>query len=246
MEYYFVNETQVNHTLNQIIIQNEEYKHLAKVLRKRAGDSLVLTDGNLNVYFCKIKVVTSEIILCEITDKKFNLNEPEVNVKLYVAPLRNLSRFEFALEKSVELGIKSVHPVITENTVLKNKFSHAKTERFNKIIKAAMSQSQRCYLPVFNNTISFSELIAQTKNDFNKIVMYEFSDDNSETHFEKNSNDISLLIGPEGGFTKNEMNMLADNGWKHKSLGERKLRAETASLISVYKIISDFNFNNLK
>ena len=186
-----------------------------------------MTDGNLNVYFVKLKVVTSEIILCEITDKKFNLNEPAVNVKLYVAPLRNLSRFEFALEKSVELGIKSVHPVITENTVLKNKFSHAKTERFNKIIKAAMSQSQRCYLPVFNNTISFSELIAQTKNDFNKIVMYEFSDD-KETHLKRIQMTFLCLSDLKEDFTKNEMNMLADNGWKHKSLRERKLKGRNS------------------
>ena len=241
MEYYVVSKTNVDPDKNELFIDGNEYRHLAKVLRKKTGDLLTLTDGEQNVYFCKITNIDSNKIVCEIENKSYNLNEPACNMTLYVSPLRNMSRFEFLIEKAVELGVKSIQPVLTEHTVVKFPFSKSKIDRFAKIISGAMSQSQRCYLPEFRKAIEFSDMMNLTENNKNKIVMYEFSSDSGDINFDKTSSDIDLLIGPEGGFSKEEALKLGNDGWQLKSLGKRKLRSETAAIVSLYEIVSKFS-----
>lgn len=101
-----------------------------------------------------------------------------------------------------------------------------------------MCQSQRCRLPEFYESVSIEKLIDDTRFDLNKIVMYEFSDDRTSVELSSDAESISLIVGPEGGFNETEIEMLISNGWKAKSLGKRKLRAETAAIISVYELLS--------
>lgn len=237
MEYYCISVEKINIEKNEIIVEGDDYRHLSKVLRKKEGDTLVITDGRLYIYECRIISKYAKKILCRIEDKKYNLYEPEINVTLLIAPLKNIWRFEYAIEKAVELGVKKIQPVLTEHTVVKNIFSKVKMERFGNIIKRATGQSQRCFMPELRNVISFSEMIEMTKKKKNRIVMYEFSNDEEVFSNEKSSDEYFLLIGPEGGFSKDEVNSLSEAGWTFKSLGERKLRAETAAIVSVYKIL---------
>ena len=237
MEYYCISVEKINIETNEIIVEGDDYRHLSKVLRKKEGDTLVITDGKLNIYECRIILNDAKKIICRIEEKKYNLYEPEINVTLFTAPLKNISRFEFAMEKAVELGVKKIQPVLTEHTIVKNKFSKVKMERFGNIIKRATGQSQRCFLPELENVISFSEMIEITENKKNRIVMYEFSNDNEIILNDNSSDEYYLLIGPEGGFSKNEVNSLSEADWTFKSLGERKLRAETAAIVSLYKIL---------
>jgi len=236
MEYYYTPKENVNIEKNELLIDGFEFKHLTRVLRKTVGDLIVVTDGLLNVYECKISMIENSRIICNIVDAKYNLYEQDINISLFISPLKNVSRFEFAIEKAIELGVKSIQPVITEHTVSKNLFSKLKMERFNKIIIGAMGQSQRCYLPLLNNTISFKEMLKSTKDRINKIVMYEFSDETGKFVLDSSSKDVALLIGPEGGFTGDEISNLSAHGWRVRSLGERKLRAETATIISLHDI----------
>lgn len=237
MEYYCISVEKINIETNEIIVDGDDYRHLSKVLRKKEGDILTITDGKLNIYECRIILNDGKKIICRIEEKKYNLYEPEINVTLFIAPLKNISRFEFAIEKAVELGVKKIQPVLTEHTIVKNSFSKVKMERFGNIIKRATGQSQRCFLPELENVVSFSGMIKITENKKNRIVMYEFSKDNEIILNDNSSDEFYLLIGPEGGFSKEEANSLADAGWTFKSLGERKLRAETAAIVSVYKIL---------
>ncbi|HMS65590.1 MAG TPA: RsmE family RNA methyltransferase [Ignavibacteria bacterium] len=242
MEYYVVAKDKVNAEKNELIIDGNEYRHLAKVLRKKAGDLLTLTDGELNVYFCKIINIDNSHIVCEIESKSYDLNEPELSMTLFIAPLRNMSRFEFLIEKAVELGVKAIQPVLTEHTVVKFPFSKSKIDRFIKIISAAMSQSQRCYMPEFRKAVSFSDMLKLTEMKKNKVAMYELSGDSAEINFDKKSKELELLIGPEGGFSEEEALTLIKDGWQLKSLGKRKLRAETAAVVSIYDIFSKYTF----
>ncbi len=241
MEYYFTNSDKVDLNENKLVIDGIEFRHLAKVLRKKAGDKITVTDGERNIYHCEIDSTGKEKMICKILKKDFNSFEPAVSLSLYISPLRNSSRFEFAVEKAVELGAASIHPVITEFTVNKNSLSKTKVERMNKIVNAAMKQSQRCFLPVFHNSISLNELVELSDRLENKIVMYESSDDAEEIKIEKNAKEISILIGPEGGFSKEEIRSLLNKNWHVKSLGKRKLRAETAAIVSVHNLISKLN-----
>lgn len=239
MEYYYTNPENVDKKTNELIIKDFEYKHLVKVLRKREGDTIMVTDGRLNLYTCKIKTIESYVIFCSIIKSDYNLFEPPVNLKLYIAPLRNASRFEFAIEKAVELGVKIIQPVITEHTIKEGVFSKSKTERLNKIIIGAMGQSQRCYLPELKEVITFESLLKISEAEKNKTVMYEYSDDTDETSIDESMKDVSLFIGPEGGFSESEINELKKNHWKVKSLGRRKLRAETAVIVSIYNVLKN-------
>jgi 16S rRNA (uracil1498-N3)-methyltransferase len=237
MEYYYTPASNVDLKNNKIILDDYEHKHLVKVLRKKTGDLLKITDGQRNIFDCRIVKIAGDCIVCEILDKKYNLFEPEINLKLFIAPLRNNSRFEFAIEKAVELGVNSVQPLITEFTVNKSSFSKTKLDRFSKIMISAMGQSQRCYLPEFKNAISFKDMISSEKYSTNKIVMYEYADRNEKSLIDKSVKEISLLIGPEGGFSKKEINSLINNHWQIHSLGDRKIRAETAAIVSIFELL---------
>ncbi|MCX6164487.1 MAG: RsmE family RNA methyltransferase [Ignavibacteriae bacterium] len=159
MEYYYTPASNIDLQNNKLILNDFEHKHLIKVLRKKIGDLLKITDGQRNIFNCKIVKVSGDIVVCDILDKEYNLYEPNINLKLFIALLRNNTRFEFAIEKAVELGVNSIQPVITEYTINKSSFSKTKLDRISKIIISAMGQSQRCYLPGFDNAISFDDMI---------------------------------------------------------------------------------------
>lgn len=237
MEYYFTPVTNIDLKNGKLVLEGSEHRHLAKVLRKKAGDRLNITDGKRSIYDCRIVKIAGDRMICEILGSEYNLYEPELNLKLYIAPLRNSSRFEFAIEKAVELGASVIQPVITEFTVNKSSFSKTKAERYKKIIISAMGQSQRCFLPEFENVISFKDMITSTRNSHNKIVMYEYADSGEKSEIDRSKKEISLLIGPEGGFSKQEIGTLKQNRWQIHSLGERKIRAETAVIVSIFELL---------
>ncbi|HMQ67849.1 MAG TPA: RsmE family RNA methyltransferase [Ignavibacteria bacterium] len=246
MEYYYTPKKNIDEEKESLIIDDFEYKHLAKVLRKKNGDQITITDGCRNIYHCEISYIDSKNITCKILKKEFNKFEPGLDLVLCIAPLRNMDRLEFAIEKAVELGVYCIQPVTTEFTINKNILSDSKIRRINKIIIGAMGQSQRCLLPEFQKEISLNELADKTLTETNKIVMYESSNpenDLKQTSIKiarKENNKCYLLIGPEGGFSKKEIELLEKNNWKICSLGERKLRAETAAIVSVFNIISNY------
>lgn len=239
MEYYYTTKDKINLEKNSLIIENFEYNHLVKVLRKKNGDKITITDGEYNIYHCEIASINGRQINCDILEKESNLNESKIGVSLYLSILRNPARFEFAVEKAVELGVKSIHPVITDHTVSKSALSNSKLERLNKIMIGAMGQSQRCFLPKLYQSISFLEMIESENGKMNKVVMYECSDDTTKFSYNKNSSETVLLIGPEGGFSINELTLLVESNWQIKSLGRRKLRAETAAIVSLYELLRE-------
>lgn len=234
MEYYFTEEKNVDLNNSILNINGFEYIHLVRVLRKKVYDEVTITDGKRNIYRCKIVEITKTDIVCEILKREYDLNEPQLKLTLFVSPLRNNDRFEFLIEKVVEIGVFEIVPVVSKYTTVKNSFSETKMNRLRKIVIAAMGQSQRCYLPKINNIISFDEILRSTNELYNKIVYYEHPVENMESKYHL-GNDLSVLIGPEGGFDKEEINKLIKHNWQVKSLGERKLRAETAAIISVFE-----------
>jgi 16S rRNA (uracil1498-N3)-methyltransferase len=237
MEYYYTDKKNIFPDHNYLIIDNFEFNHLSKVLRKRAGDLITLTDGELGVYECEIQGIGKEKITCTILNSKFDIFEPKINVHLFLSVLRNNERFEFAIEKAVELGVKTITPIFTERVINKSAFSPNKEKRINQIILSAMCQSQRCFKPVLNNTETFSQMLSRTKDFGNKLAMYEFADEQDQIKSFKDKEDIYLFTGPEGGFSDSEVDSLKTENWKVLSLGQRKLRAETAVIASLSKIL---------
>ncbi|MGB9696676.1 MAG: RsmE family RNA methyltransferase [Ignavibacteria bacterium] len=241
MEYYYTPKSLVFPEKQLLHIEDFEYKHLVKVLRKRIGDEINVTDGEGNIYKCRIDAITKTKIIASIEDTAKDLYELAYNLIACISPLRNPSRFEFEIEKSVELGVKKIIPVVTERTVVKEAFEGTKFERYRKIIITAMGQSMRCVLPEMSNKITLEKLIEETTNEPNRIVFYEFAEDEEFFKPEPTSKNIFVLIGPEGGFSDKEINLLRLSGWKVNSLGERKVRSETAAILALYNIIKKLN-----
>lgn len=240
MEYYFTDSKNVNSDSSGLKLDGFEYKHLIKVLRKKVNDEITITDGYRNIYHCTIVEITKSEIYCRILNCEYDLNEPDKRITLFVSPLRNSDRFEFLIEKVVELGVYEIYPLISKYTVSKNSFSETKMNRLRMIVIAAMGQSQRCYLPVVHNTVSFSNMLQITEKAMNKVVYYEHSLLENGVDRSIDSNHLSITIGPEGGFDTEEIGILIKNNWQVESLGKRKLRAETAAIISVFEQLNKY------
>lgn len=241
MEYYYVNEEDVNIKDKTLIVKGEEYKHLSKVLGKKLGDGIIFTDGKGMRFECTVALITKTLIECHINNINKVINDADIKLILVCAPLKNPSRFEFLIEKAVELGVSKIFPVISDNTIVKSAFSDEKLKRLNKISQVSSLLSQRCYFPEIENSKSFPDMLAMTSKSVNKIFMYEFADSKKNNYLSiSQNNEVYVLIGPEGGFSKKEVELLEENEWQVHSLGERKVRAETAAIISVYKILNKF------
>jgi len=238
MEYYFTPAKNIAE--DNLIVEGDDFKHLSKVLRKKSGDMLWVTDGERNLYKTEIESFEKDIIKCRILEKSYNVNEPGIKVTLYQSLLKSPSRFEFAVEKSVELGVYEFNPLITEHVISKKS---NKSDRWQSIALAAMKQSQRCYLPKVNRPKDFAETVTIPGKDDLKIIADERIFPNTVYADElksiiRKNRDISVFIGPEGGFTNEEAELAVKAGFITLNLGERKYRSETAAIALLSVILT--------
>jgi 16S rRNA (uracil1498-N3)-methyltransferase len=228
LEYYYTPKEYISSS--SLTIVDDEVKHLKRVLRKNAGDEIYVTDGLGNLYKTKISNVNKEIIECDILERSSNLNEPKIRLTLFQSLLKNPDRFEFVIEKATELGAYEIQPIITENVI--NKTAN-KTERWKAIALSAMKQSQRCFLPAVKEPVIFKDAVQAQDSDIKLIAderHYENTIDlKSISHMDGSA---ALFIGPEGGFSNDEIEIAIQNSCKVLNLGSRKYRSETAAIIS--------------
>ena len=230
MEYYYTDTENI--TEKVLRITGDEAHHLKNVMRKNKGNEIWVTNGEKFLYKTQIISAGKEDITCEILNTFYNVNEPSKKIHLYLALLKNPSRFEFAIEKSVEIGVNEITPLITEHVINKET---EKTERWQSIALSAMKQSQRCYLPKINRPVNFNEAL-KIPGDNIKIIAHEKADDEYKFVTES-GNEISLFIGPEGGFSDDEIDKAKIHDFKLLNLGKRKLRSETAALVSLSRLL---------
>ncbi|RPI15442.1 MAG: 16S rRNA (uracil(1498)-N(3))-methyltransferase [Ignavibacteriae bacterium] len=238
MEYYYTPKENISsHSLS---IKGDEAKHLSRVLRKKEGEEIFVTDGEYNLFKSEIRRTGKDFIECEIKEHILALNEPTIKISLYQSLLKNPSRFEFVIEKAVELGVYEIIPLITEHVINKNT---SRVERWQSIALSAMKQSQRCYLPKIKSPVPFPGSVNSINKDKLNLLAHEhdstgrkkISDLKSEfVNFSK----VSIFIGPEGGFTDEEVNTAFNCGFKILDLGNRKLRSETAAVLSAGLVLS--------
>jgi 16S rRNA (uracil1498-N3)-methyltransferase len=235
MEYYYTPKEYISGSSLTII--DDEAKHVSRVLRKQPGKEIYVTDGEGNAYRTLITNVSKTLINCDVLEKFTMLNEPLRKVRLYQALLKNPDRFEFVIEKSVELGVSIIQPVITQNVI--NKTSD-RTERWQSIALAAMKQSQRCVLPKVLSPLAFEECISSA-NSLLKLIADERADAKTVQpgNFGIIPESADLFIGPEGGFTLEEIKYAESKGFRILNLGPRKFRSETAAILGTGLILSN-------
>lgn len=222
----------------------DEFNHLKNSLRVSIGEDVLVSivDNKLNFdYFTKVISISDDEINFKIIDKK-NTNELKYKINLYQG-LPKYDKFEYIVEKSVELGVSSIIPVIMDNCVvkIKNEKVDKKIERFNNISKSASIQSKRSIIPVVKNYISFDDMLNEIKSDTYNFLFYENVKgiENTKDVLNKmvdniNENDnINIIIGPEGGFSNMEINKTHNFNINILSLGNRILRTETASITAL-------------
>lgn len=233
MEFYYTPKHYISS--ETLAIVDDEAKHLGRVLRKQQGEEIFVTDGEGSVYRCKINSLSKGLIDCNIIEKVSSLNEPKIKINLYQSLIKNPDRFEFAVEKAVELGVYAVHPVITEHVI--NKTTN-KTERWQSIALAAMKQSQRCLLPKIYEPVNFAEALTSSNGELRLIADEKPNELRiSISDIQDPFNTIDIFIGPEGGFTAGETELALSHGFKLLALGSRKFRSETAAIYAVSKLI---------
>ena len=207
---------------DQYTFDTFESRHIAKVLRKKEGDILYLTDGKGTVARTRIVFVDRSTVKT-LRLEKIRVEEPVKKLRVYIAPTKSIDRFEWFLEKATELGVWEITPVITRFTERK-KLNY---DRLEKIIISAVKQSKRAYKPVLHPAMKFDEVVRTAANLF--AGMCEASGPENEA-FRKHKY-ASVLIGPEGGFSNDELLKLKE--FPAVSLGEHRLRTETAGVAAV-------------
>lgn len=214
-----------------IILDKDESNHLAKVLRLPIGEQVECIDGKGNRYISE--VVLNHPKSAELKVLKHIEEHLIFNVHLIVAPTKNLSRWEWFLEKAVEIGIDRITPIITENSERKV----LKRERQERIIIAAAKQSRKAKFPILDDLTPLKDLNNMELNG-QKMIAHCVEDEskhNLKERYQKGKNAI-ILIGPEGDFSAKEIAYLNQQQFQSISLGKSRLRTETAAVIACHSI----------
>jgi 16S rRNA (uracil1498-N3)-methyltransferase len=198
---------------------------LKNVLRLKNGDEVLFLDGSGKEYKTVIKQLSNSVIDAEIVETLENKNEPELKITLYQS-LCKKDKFEWILQKGTEVGISAFAPIITERT----EKTGLNVERAEKILKEAAEQSERGIIPKLFEIEKFGEVIKRIEGE--KILL-DRSGENIKTYtLIANRYTLSLFVGPEGGWTEEELKLAKNSGAKIISLGPRVLRTETAGMVS--------------
>jgi 16S rRNA (uracil1498-N3)-methyltransferase len=222
----------INKTLTSFVFDKEESKHIIKVLRKKESDILFVTNG-LGCLF-KTEIALASDNKCTVNIISFEKQESsKFHLHLAVAPTKMNERYEWFLEKATEIGIHEITPIICEHSERKV----IKTDRFQKIIESAMKQSLHYYLPKFNEPISFKDFIKSQKSG--QLFIAHCEETNKKTlKNELNPNeDVTILIGPEGDFSFKEIQLALENSFIPVSLGNTRLRTETAAIVACHSVV---------
>jgi 16S rRNA (uracil1498-N3)-methyltransferase len=213
-------------TSKQIVLNEETSKHIIQVLRMKVGEKLNLTDGKGNLMTAEITDAHKKH--CEVKVEDTRHKEQDIRqVSIAISLLKNTNRFEWFLEKATEIGVSEIIPLICERTE-KEKFRY---ERMNSILISAMLQSQQPWLPILHEPQEFNQTIRQSNHQQKFIAHCSEGEKSQLTNKQINGSTI-ILIGPEGDFTKQEIDLAFQNNFIPVSLGNTRLRSETAGIVA--------------
>ncbi|MDE7406757.1 MAG: 16S rRNA (uracil(1498)-N(3))-methyltransferase [Clostridiales bacterium] len=224
MRFYFPN---INKSRPELV--GDAHTHAAYALRIRAGDSITVFDGLGHDYTCKVKEIKKDKTLLEILDMSENAGESIISVTLYLSVIKQ-DRFELAVQKATELGVKKIVPVYSAFTQRNFSLNY---DRLNRIAISACEQCGRSVVPIIEQALDFDELLDRAKNTQMIFPWERECNGTIRATLDKDKTDISVFIGPEGGITEDEKNKLAAVGAKSVTLGKRILRAETAAIAAL-------------
>jgi len=214
------------------VLPEEESQHAVKVLRLQVGEEITLIDGAGGFFKAKITNPHPKHCSFEITETILEYGKRDYHLHIAIAPTKNIERLEWFIEKATEIGIDEITPIIcrfSERKVIK-------AERLEKIIVSAAKQSLKAYIPTLNPLCSFDELI-KNQQASQKFIAHCYDEDKRLLQNEvQKSNDVLILIGPEGDFSKEEVQKAISAGFIPVSLGNSRLRTETAGVVACHTV----------
>ncbi|ACF12550.1 protein of unknown function DUF558 [Chloroherpeton thalassium ATCC 35110] len=230
MELFFVPESHIDLTKNRIELADQEFHHIVRVVRKKSGDTLWITDGRGTCFQTEIEQIGKNSAELKILSQE-KKPAPKTKIAVALSLMKASERFDFFLEKATELGVAEILPMMTHRTVSRpaEKQYEKKHERWEKIVLAASKQSRQMWFPKLHPIQPFEEVLK--RNDEVKLIAYENSAQHLVQGFSGKS--ILFLIGGEGGFTEAEVLAAKQAGFQEMTLGESVLRAETAGIFAV-------------
>ena len=222
----------INDQFKSFVFNKEESKHIVKVLRKKEGDILHVTNGLGYLFNTEIALASDSKCIVKIVSFT-KQDEPKFQLHLAVAPTKMNERYEWFLEKATEIGIQEITPIICDHSERKI----IKTERFQKIIESAMKQSLNYYLPRLNEPILLKDFLKNEISGMKFIAHCEESEKKTLKSLIVPNQNTTILIGPEGDFSVKEIEIALNNKYIPISLGETRLRTETAAIVACHSIV---------
>ena len=219
-----------------LTLGEEDSKHCVKVLRMTGGDLIEIVDGNGNLYTCRITMAHPKRCAVEVVERVEQPPHWGCRIVLGIAPTKHLDRMEWLAEKCVEMGVDRIVPLRchnSERTVLK-------TDRLKKIMVSAMKQSLKATLPLLDEMTPVAQVLAEPFEGTRCIAYCDEQLPREERHtlagIYQPGQDVMVLIGPEGDFSPEEVQAARDAGFMPVTLGESRLRTETAGMMAVAAI----------
>ncbi|MEP6806307.1 MAG: 16S rRNA (uracil(1498)-N(3))-methyltransferase [Flavobacterium sp.] len=222
----------IDQSTESFSFDKEESRHIIKVLRKKDSDILHVTNGLGLLFETEITLASDNKCIVNVLSIT-KADEPKFRLHLAVAPTKMNDRFEWFLEKATEIGIQEITPIICDRSERKT----VNKERFEKIILSAMKQSNETYLPKLNEAISFKEFVKQKNEGLQLIAHCEETDKKSLKDILKPNESVTMLIGPEGDFSEKEIALALDNSYQPVTLGNTRLRTETAAIVACHSVV---------
>ena len=218
-------------TAPEYTLSDEESRHAVKVLRLVEGDTLHITDGRGSLYRCEVASAHQKHCLVRVVEHFEEFEKMPYRLTMAVAPTKNIDRYEWFLEKATEIGVTEVVPIVGEHSERKV----IKAEREEKVITAAVKQSLKAYHPHLAEITPFAKLV-RAEFTGRKFIAH-CGDAVKEKRYLastlRKGEDVMILIGPEGDFSPEEVQLAVANGFEEITLGTQRFRTETAAVVAV-------------
>lgn len=224
--------SQITQNTSQFTFDKIESRHIVRVLRKKEGDVIYITNGLGQLFSSKVLVANDKKCLVKISEVENHPKPWNYYLHIAIAPTKLNDRFEWFLEKATEIGIDEITPLLcqrSERKVLKD-------DRLEKIVITAMKQSVKAYKPKINSLTKYADFI---KNDFEGSKLIAHCENNPKPSLKSklnNANSFTILIGPEGDFSPDEIALAINNNFEPIHLGKSRLRTETAGIVACHTI----------
>ena len=246
MQKFFVNSNQIEDM--QVNLIGTDVNHIVNVLRMKKGDTVLIGNKDTKeTYITEIENTLEDKVILRIVEKLDSSNEPKVEIDLYQG-LPKFDKMELIIQKTTEIGVTNIFPVDMSRCIVKidEKDFKKKQERWQKISEVAAKQSKRGIIPEIKDKIKVKEIIKKIDEYDSFIIAYEEENEITLKEVLKEIKDkeqykIGILIGPEGGIAKEEVELLKQNGAKVVTLGKRILRCETAPITLCSNIIYELD-----